>query len=137
MIKKLKFKEIKYPSNKKFGFFFSMFFFMTGAYFFVNKIHLPAYIFLCFSFFFILAAFIKPIILQPVNKYWMKFGLMLGIMFNPIFLGILYFGVFTPISIITRLFNRDELKIKFKKNVTYWLIREDITNKNNSFFNQF
>ena len=67
----------------------------------------------------------------------MKLGLMLGIMFNPIFLGILYFGVFTPISIITRLFNRDELKIKFKKNVTYWLIREDITNKNNSFFNQF
>ena len=51
-------------------------------------------------------------------------------------MGIIYFGIFTPIAIIMRLAGRDELHLRLKKQKTHWINRK-ILNKDDSFKNQF
>ena len=71
-------------------------------------------------------------ILTPLNKLWMKFGLLLGNIVAPIVMGIVYFGVVTPTGILLRLFGKDILMLKKNKNSSYWLNKD---NKNNNMKN--
>jgi len=66
----------------------------------------------------------------------MEFGLVLGKIFSPIVLGIIFFGLFTPISILMRIFGRDELRLKFIKKNSYWREYKD-QNVDKDFKNQF
>ena len=61
--------------------------------------------------------------LLPLNKLWMRFGQLIGIIISPIILGIIFFGIFTPYSLLMRLFGRDELQLKFGKRESYWKLR--------------
>lgn len=60
-----------------------------------------------------------------LNKIWMRFGFILGIIISPIILGIIFFTIFTPIGILLKLLRRDELHIKKNSNKSYWRIREN------------
>ena len=42
----------------------------------------------------------------------MQLGLLLGMIISPIVLGIIFFGLFTPMSLLMKLFKRDELRLK-------------------------
>ena len=53
--------------------------------------------------------------LLPLNKLWMKFGILLGMIISPIIMGIIFFVIFTPIAILMRLSGRDELRLRLKK----------------------
>ena len=55
----------------------------------------------------------------------MKIGLLLGKIISPIVLGLIFFIIFTPIGIITRLFGRDELNLKTVSNKSSWRIRQN------------
>ncbi|MDA9816626.1 hypothetical protein N9C42_00560 [Alphaproteobacteria bacterium] len=55
---------------------------------------------------------------------------------NPIILGIIFFGLFTPTGLIIRLFKRDELNLRFVNKSSYWKLRNDKL-KIDSFKNQF
>jgi hypothetical protein len=55
----------------------------------------------------------------------MRFGLLLGKLMNPIVLGIIFFGLFTPISILMRLCGRDELRLKLTHKSSHWITRSD------------
>jgi hypothetical protein len=66
----------------------------------------------------------------------MKFGVLLGMIVSPIIMGIIYFGIFTPIAIIMRLSGRDELRLRLKKQKTYWINRKTL-NEVDSFKKQF
>jgi len=85
---------------------------------------------------FLVITIINAKILLPLNKLWMKFGILLGMIVSPIIMGIIYFGIFTPIAIIMRLAGRDELRLRLKKQKTHWINRK-ILNKVDSFKNQF
>ena len=50
----------------------------------------------------------------------MMLGLALGMIVSPIVLGIMYFGLFAPISLGMKILGRDELKLKYKTQDTYW-----------------
>ena len=50
---------------------------------------------------------------------------------NPIILGVIFFGLFTPYSLVMRLFGRDELKLKLKKKKSYWITRKNLIHQNN------
>lgn len=96
---------------------------------------------LSFSFFILtltlfLVTTIKSQILLPLNKLWMQLGLFLGLMVNPIILGLIFFGLITPVSIIMKLFRRDELNLTIIEKNSYW--KDRISKfKKNSFKNQF
>lgn len=130
-------ENIKLPSNRKFGLFFSIIFLILGTYFSYEK-----NIVIAFSFFFLAIIFfsitiINQDLLHPLNKLWMKFGIFLGKFFSPIILGVLFFGLFTPISLLMKLFQRDELRLKINNRKTHWKMREKNNNEKNSFKHQF
>ncbi len=54
----------------------------------------------------------------------------------PIVLGIIFFGLFTPIAILIRLIGRDELRLKFTQKASHWISREEPI-KSESFKHQF
>ena len=130
-------ENIKLPSNRKFGVFFSFIFFMLGTYFIYVKNITIAFSFFILTIIFLIITILKPNLLLPLNKLWMKFGFFLGKFFSPIFLGVLFFGLFTPISLIMKLFQRDELRLKLNNRKTHWKMREKDNNQKNSFKHQF
>jgi hypothetical protein len=76
-------------------------------------------------------------VLAPLNKAWFYLGRWLGKIINPIVMGIIFFGILTPVSILTRLFGRDELRLKCRAIKSYWIDRTSPIAKADSFKNQF
>jgi hypothetical protein len=128
--------EIKLPSNRKFGFFLSTIFLLASLYSHYIDSEIMIYILGAFCGIFLIITIINAKILLPLNKLWMKFGILLGTIVSPIIMGIIYFGIFTPIAIIMRFAGRDELRLRLKKQKTHWINRE-ILNKIDLFKNQF
>jgi hypothetical protein len=51
---------------------------------------------------FLAAAFLWPSLLAPANRLWTRFGLLLHRVTSPVILGLLFYGVVTPIGVIAR-----------------------------------
>lgn len=84
-----------------------------------------------------LAAF-APARLQPLNRLWFKFGILLGHIFTPLIMGILFFLIFTPMALMLRLLDKDLLNLKLKPQAdSYWLKRDTPERKMGSMKNQF
>ena len=119
----MKYSKIELPSNKKFGFFFTVVFLIIASYFFLSDRILISYVFFVFTAILLLTTFINEHALLPLNKLWMRFGHLIGTIISPIVLGVIFFGIFTPYSLLMRLFGRDELKLKLVKSRSYWKLR--------------
>ena len=117
--------ETELPSNQKFGFFFTFVFAVVAAYFYYSTNVSWAYVFVVAALIFLLVTLIKSDALLPLNKLWMRFGLLLGMIVSPIVVGIIFFGLFTPIAILMRLSGRDELRLKFSHKVSHWITRSE------------
>ena len=85
---------------------------------------------------FLFITMIKSDALLPLNKLWMYFGILLGMIVSPIVLGIVFFGLFTPIAMFMRLSGRDELRLKFTQKTSHWISRNERI-KSESFKDQF
>ena len=119
----MKFSEIEIPSNRKFGFFFTFLFSIAATYFYyVGNLSLT-FVFTALLLIFLLVTLINSDILLPLNKLWMRFGIILGMIISPVILGIIFFGLFTPIAILMRISGRDELRLKLNRKVSHWIRR--------------
>ena len=132
----MKFSEIELPSNRKFGFFFTFVFAIATAYFYYKANVGWAYVFVAAASIFLLITLIKSEALLPLNKLWMRFGFLLGMIVSPIVLGLIFFGLFTPIAMLMRLSGRDELRLKFSQKASHWISRDETVNTE-SFKHQF
>jgi hypothetical protein len=73
---------------------------------------------------FLLAAWIKPASLNPLNRLWMKLGLLLHKIVNPIVMGLLFYGTIWPTGLVMRMRGRDLLRLKREPaSDTYWIAR--------------
>jgi polyferredoxin len=133
----MKFSDVKLPSNRKFGFFFAAVFAIAGFYFFSEKSVVLSYALSGLSALFIIVTFLKADLLLPLNKLWMRIGLLLGMIVSPIVLGILFFGLFTPISLLMKLFGRDELRLKLKVQESHWKLKDAAPSQPEGFKQQF
>ena len=130
-------KEIQLPSNKRFGIFFTFIFALLTLYFFyIEKLILLSCVFAFLSIIFLIISLIKDTLLLPLNKIWMRFGIILNFIVSPIILGIIFFCLFVPIGLFMKIFQRDELKLKKNKNDTYW-IKRNVNHYKNDLKNQF
>lgn len=132
----MKFSQLEIPSNRKFGFFFTFVFLFAFGYFLKNESTNLAYFFAILFIVFLIVTLVKADFLLPLNLAWMRFGLLLGIIVSPIILGIIFFGLITPYSIVMRLFGRDELILKKYNLKSYWKSRDQICSQND-FTKQF
>ena len=116
-------KKIKISSNKNFGIVFSIFFLLISIYLLLNNN--PIYYWSLFvSFIFLALGLMNSKILSPLNLLWFKFGILLGKIVSPVVMGIIFFLVVTPISIILKIFGKDVLNLKFNNNKTYWIVKD-------------
>jgi hypothetical protein len=58
---------------------------------------------------------IAPNVLGPVFKVWMKVGHVMGWINTRIILGVLYFGLITPMGMVMRLFGWDSMRRALSK----------------------
>ena len=128
--------EIELPSNRRFGFFFTFVFTIAGAYFYYSAKVIWAYPFIVAALIFLLVTIVKSDALLPLNKLWMRLGLLLGMIVSPIVIGVIFFGLFTPTAIVMRLSGRDELRLKFTQKSSHWISRGEAI-KSESFKHQF
>ena len=124
------------PSNKEFGYFFTLLFALVGAFFYYSANLSWAYVFVSIALIFLLITLMKSDALLPLNKLWMRFGLLLGMIVSPIVLGVIFFGIFTPIAMLMRLSGRDELRLRFTQKASHWISRNEAI-KPESFRHQF
>jgi len=73
---------------------------------------------------FLVPALIKPALLRPLNRLWMKLGLVLHRIVNPIVMGLLFYGTIWPTGLVMRLRGRDLLRLKREPGSnSYWIAR--------------
>ncbi len=87
---------------------------------------------------FLVVALVYPRILNPLNRLWLKFGLLLYKVVNPIVLGLLFFITITPIGLIMRASGKDFLRLKLDNGArSYWIDRKPPGPPPQSMRNQF
>lgn len=134
----MKFEPIELPSNRRFGLFFAGVFAVLAAYLFGTGNSLASAPVALVAALVGSIALIKPALLLPLNKAWMTLGLALGMIVSPIVLGILFFGIFTPLALLLRIVGRDELRLRRSPvRESYWRIRQPAGPSPDSFRRQF
>jgi hypothetical protein len=74
---------------------------------------------------FALLAQLRPALLSGLNRQWMKLGIFLGKVVSPVALGILFYGVLTPLGALMRLTGKDPMRRKLDADAaSYWLPRK-------------
>ncbi len=120
-------------SIRSFGILFSIVFIIITFWPLLNG-NKPYYWLLLPSSIFLILGILKSKILIPLNKIWIKFGYLLGAIIAPIVMGIIFFLIVTPIGFIMRIFGKDFLSLKFKKELnTYWLKRKNVKSMKKQF----
>lgn len=72
----------------------------------------------------LILSFLFPGALTPFRKLWIRFGLLIQKITQPLVLGIVFYGFFTPIGVIMRCFGKDPLLLKKTSDATsYWKLR--------------
>lgn len=85
-----------------------------------------------------LFAFVAPTLLTPLNRLWMKFGLLLHKIMTPLVMGVLFFAVIAPFGLTMRLFGKDLLGLKIEPaRESYWVARNPAGPDASSMPNQF
>ena len=129
----MKKNNIQMPTNRNFGVVFFIFFLVIALYPILNDENIRYWSVLIAVIFLILGIFNSKF-LSPLNKLWMNLGLFLGRIISPIVMGLVFFLVVTPTSLILKIFKKDVLNLKKNKNETYWIKRET---RKGSMRNQF
>lgn len=125
--------EIKIGSNKSFGIVFFLVFLVISLYPLINNESLR-YWSLVVSFVFLILGLFNSNILTPLNRFWFKFGILLGKFVSPLIMGIIFFLVVTPIGILMKIFKKDLINLKFDNSKSYWIEKtEPKSNMKNQF----
>tara|TARA_B100000965_G_C18896422_1_gene458434 strand:+ start:122 stop:505 length:384 start_codon:yes stop_codon:yes gene_type:complete len=112
--------DIRLGSNRSFGIVFFIVFLLIGLYPLINSADIRIWS-LIVSLVFLVLGILDSKILNPLNKIWFKFGILLGKFVSPLIMGIIFFFVVSPIGILMRILKKDLLNLKFNDNKSYWI----------------
>ena len=116
--------KIKIGSNRSFGIVFSIVFLIIGLFPLINNLDIRIWA-IIIALFFLILGLINSNLIKPFNILWFKFGLLLGKIISPIIMGLVFFAVVTPTGFLVKMFGKDLLNIKNKKNIdSHWIIRD-------------
>ena len=126
------------PSNARFGMLFAVVFGAGAGYLFWKGKYPGASILTVLAVAFAGVVLTKPSLLTPLNRMWFAFGLLLGRIVSPVVLGVLFFAIVTPVALIGKLFGRDSLRLRRRKEATsHWIQRDPAGPAADSFKHQF
>lgn len=126
------------PSEKRFGLLFiAVFFVLAGLGYFKGWDKPWVNVYLGLALLVAAVTLVAPKLLAPFNRAWFALGQLMGRVVSPLVLGAIFFLILTPVALVTRLFGRDELRLKRKAVDSYWIDRHHDTIATESFKNQF
>ena len=120
--------KIEISSNKSFGIVFFICFLIISLYPLFKDDHIRIWA-LIIAIIFLILGLLNSSILNPLNKIWFKFGILLGNFTAPIVMGIVFFAIVTPTSLIMRILGKNLLNLKKNNKESYWVERSSIKNK--------
>ena len=115
-------------TNKSFGIVFFIFFLIISIYPLINHGEIRKWS-LVLSVIFLALGLINSKILNPLNNMWFKFGILLGKIISPLVMGVIFFFIVTPISIIMKILGKDILSLKKNNKRSYWIKKSNIISK--------
>jgi hypothetical protein len=70
-------------------------------------------------------AVFMPRLLRPIKTVWLRLGNLLGRMFSPIALTLIYLVAIIPVGLLLKIFRKDTLRLAQDPGATsYWITRE-------------
>lgn len=125
------------PSDRNFGFTMAVVFALIGCLgLYKGSSHAP--IWLAIAAVFAGLTVWRPQSLGLANRAWLKLGLLMYRVVNPVIMAILFFGAILPIGLTMRMFGKDFLKLRRDRSAsTYWLPRADPRPPSESMRQQF
>ena len=120
--------DVKISSNRSFGIVFFVVFLIIALYPLLNNEGIRIWS-IIISLVFLILGLINSKVLNPLNKLWFKFGILLGKIISPLIMGLIFFLVVTPIGILMRILGKDLLNLKYNNNKTYWIEKSDTKSK--------
>lgn len=127
----------KTGSDKAFGIVFACFFVAIALYPLVSSQGVRLWA-LAVAAVFMVLAFLSPSLLTPLNKAWMRLGLIIGLVVSPIIMSVMFYLVITPIGLLMRLLGHDLLRLKPNPDTaSYWIVRNREQDPMQSMRNQF
>jgi len=125
------------PSDRSFGLTFTVVFALLGGWM-AYKSSPHFYVPLVASGLFLVATLAFPGALHPLNVAWMRLAVVLNRIVSPVVMGVIYFGVLTPVATFMRLRGRDILHRRFDAGrASYWIKRDPPGPDGSSFPRQF
>ena len=115
--------EIKGSSDRAFGLVFAAVFALVGAWPLLDGAA-PGWWALVIAGGFGVLAIAAPRVLAPANRLWLRLGLFLGRVVNPLVTGLIFYLAVTPTGIIMRLLGKDPLRLRINPDAkSYWIER--------------
>ena len=124
----MKNSNIKIGSNKSFGIVFFLFFLIVSLFPLFKDGNIRIWS-LIIALIFLVLGILNSKILTPLNKIWFRFGILLGSFVSPIVMGLVFFAIVTPTSLIMRVLGKNLLNLKKNNKKTYWIERSKIKSK--------
>lgn len=125
------------PSDRNFGFTMAVVFALIGGYgLYIGSSHAPFW--LSAAAVFAGLTLLRPHWLSPANRAWLKLGLLMYRVVNPVIMALLFFAAILPIGLVMRLFGKDFLKLaRDRSSPSYWQLRSDPRPPSESMRQQF
>jgi len=120
--------NIKIGTNKSFGIVFFVFFLIVSIFPLLNNGNIRIWS-LIISIIFLILGILNSKILTPLNQVWFKFGILLGRFVSPAVMGVVFFAIVTPTSVVMRVLQKNLLNLKKGNKKTYWIERSKIKSK--------
>lgn len=128
----------KQPSEKQFGY---SFFALTGLLALMAELRSDSRLLPLvaggLSLAFLLVTVFRSSTLRPLNRAWMALALRISLVTTPVILGVIFFLIVTPISILMRIAGRDELGLSRRRRKTNWYLSSDRDYTVSGYRNQF
>ena len=87
---------------------------------------------------FLAAAIVRPQLLEPLNRLWFRFGLLLGRFIAPVVMTVLFLVTVTPTALLMRALGKDPLRLRIDRDAeSYWIRRGGPDEPESSMKNQF
>jgi hypothetical protein len=116
-------EAVKVSSDRSFGFVFTVVFALIGFWPLIHA-HPPRWWSVGIAAAFLVVSLVRPVLLAPLNKLWLRFGLLLHKIVNPLVMGMLFYLVLTPFGFVLRRLGKDPLRRGFDAAAqSYWIVR--------------
>jgi hypothetical protein len=131
-------QRVEMGTERSFGIVFAVVFTIVGAWQLWWRGRVWGWLMIGGAGAFLLAGFLLPWLLAPLNRLWMSLGRVLHRVMNPIVLGVLFYGVVAPTGLLMRALGKQMLAPTYDEAAaSYWVRRMPPGPARASFTKQF